>query len=286
MSDEERKGIIEVCCEKRFRDLTPGQIVAALLEEGRYLGSERTFYRVLKQAGVLKHRSNSRVPRKQVRPPARVATGPNQVYSWDISYLRTDVKGVFLYLYMIMDVWSRRIVGWEIHDVEDSSLARSLFLRLKERFDLQGVFVHSDNGAPMKASTMLMTFYALGVIPSFSRPRVSDDNPYSESLFKTIKYSPGYPRYFKDISHAREWMAGFVDWYNEEHRHSGIGYVTPNQRHDGTDKALFEKRNRTLLAAFEKHPERWSAPVKQWTHQPVVYLNPTSDQREQTKRSA
>ena len=188
--------------------------------------------------------------------------------------MKTAVSGIFVYAYMIIDVWSRVIVGWEIHEREDPDLAADLFRRVAILRNVQGVRLHADNGNAMKASTMIMMFFQLGIIPSFSRPRVSDDNPYSESFFKTMKYNVRYPHHFDGIENARLWTADFVNWYNTEHRHSGIGYVTPQQRQEGLDKALFERRNKTLGAANELHPERWGKRIGYHGADRVVYLNP------------
>ncbi|MGH9439914.1 MAG: IS3 family transposase, partial [Terriglobia bacterium] len=232
LTESERKQFIEVACSERFQDCTPYEIVAILAQEGIYLASVSTCYRILRAEGKLHHRSESRPATKRAAPPELVADGPNQLFSWDITYLKTGVSGAFLYAYMIVDVWSRKVIGWSLEAEESEDLAAQLFQTLARKLGLKGVRLHSDNGHPMKGATMLMTLYALGVIPSFSRPRVSDDNPYSEALFKTLKYTAGYPKYFRDLTHAREWMASFVNWYNTEHLHSGIGYVTPQQRHE------------------------------------------------------
>jgi putative transposase len=282
LSEVEREAVSGVACSERFADCTPYEIVAILAQEGTYLGSVSTFYRILRAEGKLHHRGQSRPAQRRAAPPELVATGPNQIYSWDITYLKTGVSGIFLYAYLVIDVWSRKIVGWSVEREESEQLAVELIRSLVRHHNLNGVRLHADNGNPMKGATMLMTLYNLGVIPSFSRPRVSDDNPYSESLFKTLKYTAGYPKHFRDLSHAREWMAAFVDWYNTEHLHSSIGYVTPQQRHEGTAATILDARNRTLEQAHRLHPERWSRKPKQWTAPEIVYLNPSLA----TKRSA
>jgi putative transposase len=225
------------------------------------------------------HRGEAHARHSSSRPPELKATGPDQVWSWDITYMKTDVSGIFLYAYMIIDIWSRAIVGWEIHGREDPELAADLFRRVAQRRNVKGVRLHADNGNAMKAATMIMMFFNLGIIPSFSRPRVSDDNPYSESFFKTMKYSVRYPHHFGGIEHARSWTADFVDWYNTEHRHSGIGYVTPQQRHEGRDLPIFETRNLTLDSARESHPERWGKRIGYHGADRVVYLNPIPEKR-------
>ena len=279
LDDAERQQIIDASCSERFRDCTPYEIVAKLAEEGTYLASVASFYRVLRANGKLHHRGESRPAQGHIRPPELCATGPNQVWSWDITYLKTAVAGIFLFAYLIIDVWSRKIVGWSVQAEESEEHAKTLFRSLAHRHELRDIRLHSDNGNPMKGFSMLMTLYLLGVIPSFSRPRVHDDNPYSESLFKTLKYTVGYPKYFRDLNHARQWMSGFVDWYNTAHLHSGIGYVTPQQRHDGTAQTILDARNRTLAAAYARHPERWNKPPKRWSAPATVYLNPTVETR-------
>lgn len=279
LSHEEQEEILSVSCSPRFQDMTPYEIVAILAQEGRYIASVSTFYRVLKSAGKVHHRGNSRPGRKSSAPPELAATGPNQVYSWDITYLKTSVAGIFLYAYIVVDVWSRKIVSWTVESEESERHAARLFQNMARLHDLRKARLHSDNGNPMKGSTMLMTLYRLGVIPSFSRPRVHDDNPYSESLFKTLKYTAGYPKCFSGPSHAREWIAEFVDWYNTRHVHSGIGYVTPQQRHEGTAAQILEKRNRVFEEAWKRHPERWSGKRKIWTAPDKVFLNPSEETR-------
>lgn len=279
LSVAERDEIVRIACSEEYCDQTPYEIVVDLLEKRKYLASTSTFYRVLRERGLVHHRRESKAPRNCARPPELMATGPNQVWSWDITYIRSAVAGMYFYAYVILDVWSRKIVGWEIHDRESPELAADLFLRLSHSFNLKGLYLHSDNGNAMKASTMLMTFYHLGVMPSFSRPRVSDDNPYSESLFKTMKYHVEYPRCFADIGSARIWIAGFVHWYNTEHRHSGIGYVTPQSRHEGFDIALFVTRNETLESSRILHPERWGKKIAIHGANRYVYLNPTPEKQ-------
>ena len=274
LTNEEKENIINISCNNRFKDLNPHEIVSILAEEGTYIASERSFYRILNENGLLKHRGKSNPKRKSNNNPEELkATSRNQVWSWDITYLRSAVAGIFFYLYLFIDVWSRKIVGWEVRDYESAEVSAQIMLRLEEEYGIKGIRLHSDNGGAMKGSTMLMTLYNLGVIPSFSRPRVSDDNPYSESLFKTLKYTGGYPKFFKDIDHARKWVKEFVEWYNSTHRHSGINYVTPDQRYYGFDIAILEKRNKTYEEAKIKNPLRWSSKLKNWNYEKEVFLN-------------
>lgn len=232
---------------------------------------------------MLLHRGRSKRPEKRnlLRP---VATGPNQVWSWDITYLRGPIKGQFFYLYMIIDIFSRKVIGWRLHERENSFFASELVTKClaQEKISGEGLILHSDNGSPMKGSTMLATLQKLGVIPSFSRPSMSDDNPYSEALFKTLKYSPHYPtRPFWDYFEAHQWVNQFVRWYNEEHLHSGIKFVTPNSRHAGKDAEILEKRAAVYLTAKQKNPNRWRNQIRNWTPIDKVYLNPSKEQKEE-----
>ena len=199
--------------------------------------------------------------------------------SWDITYLKSHVRGEFFYLYLVVDVWSRKILGWEVHAVESTELASSLLQRIRDEVghevDLAGWVLHADNGGPMKGATMLATMQRLGVVPSFSRPNVSNDNPFSESLFRTMKYVPEYPRSgFASLEAARTWVAAFVQWYNFEHMHSGIGFVAPAARHNGHDVAILAARRAVYLRAQRRHPERWSRHARTWSRPETVFLNP------------
>lgn len=276
--------IIQTVCSSRFCDLTPHQIVPILAEEGVYLGSPSTYYRIMREAGLLKHRGKGKKPRRH-KPIELKATGPGQLLSWDITYLKTGVRGSFYYLYMVIDVWSRVILGWDVHSEESGELGKELFKRICGEFDLRKAILHSDNGGPMRSGTMAAALEKLGVIQSFSRPNVSNDNAYSESLFKTLKLTAGYPRCFKEIEEARVWVKKFVTWYNNEHRHSGIGYVTPMQRHTGEDIEIFARREKTYEGAREKHPERWAKESRRWTKQPEVILKKGNRKKSKKKRA-
>lgn len=287
LSEAEQDEVVAVCCQPRFANLTPYAIYASLLDEGIYLASVSTMYRLLRERGLLHHRSESRPGTRPARPPELKATGPNQVWSWDITYLPTRVRGIFLFAYVLMDVWSRKIVAWEIHTEESEAHAKDFFARVAARDKVKGVHLHADNGNPMKGVTVLVLFFSLGIIPSYSRPRVSNDNPYSEALFKTLKYTPGYPKRFTNMTHAREWFAEFVHWYNTQHRHSGIGYVTPEDRHSERASAIMRKRNRVLALARSHRPERWPNGQMHWDEHPIVYLNPLPETRQSImKRTA
>jgi len=277
LSAAERAEVLQIANAPEHRDLSPHQIVPRLADRGVYVASESTFYRVLREAHQQQHREPSRAPSARHRPDELIATGPNQVWSWDISYLPTLVRGRFLYLYLVMDVWSRKIVGWSVHDSESSENAAALIAAACEREGVarDQLVIHSDNGTPMKGATLLATLQALGVMTSFSRPRVSDDNPYSEALFRTTKYRPDYPRDgFASLDDARTWVARFVRWYNTEHRHSAIRFVTPEQRHAGDDLALLANRRSVYEQARARHPERWTGDTRDWSTIDLVALNP------------
>jgi transposase InsO family protein len=275
-SRAERRVVLEMATSVRYRDLSPHQIVPLLADLGLYLGSESTFYRVLRVEALLAHRGRAKAPER--RPPrAHSATQPNQVWSWDITYLATPVRGRFFYLYLLMDVWSRKIVGWKVYDVESAALAAALFTDAcaQQRLDPRGIVLHADNGGPMKGATMVATLERLGVRASFSRPSVSNDNPFSESLFRTLKYRPDYPTHpFADLLAARAWVRTFVAWYNTKHLHSAIRFVTPHDRHAGRDVALLAARRVVYERARDCHPSRWSGDTRNWNPITVVELNP------------
>jgi transposase InsO family protein len=277
LSDQERERVLAVANSVEFAPLPPSQIVPLLAERGEYMASESTFYRVLREAKQLQHRHATRPETPRPKPKALHATAPHQLYSWDITYLPTAVKGVFFYLYLFMDIYSRKIVGWQVYEHESSEWAAEILPDIVQRegIDRHQLTLHSDNGGPMKGATMLATLQALGVMPSFSRPAVSNDNPYSESLFKTLKYRPEYPaRPFADLTEARQWVAGFVDWYNHQHHHSAIQFVTPTQRPAGLDGEILARRKAVYAVAKARHPERWSGETRNWNPVHVVYLNP------------
>lgn len=249
----------------------------ALADRGQYVASESTFYRVLRKEGQVKHREPSRTPTNRHRPAAYVATGPNQVWSWDITYLRSPVRGQFYYLYMIVDVWSRKIVGWAIHEAESDIHASRLMYAAAghECIRHSQLVLHADNGGPMKGSTLLATLQSLGVASSFSRPRVSNDNPYSESLFRTAKYRPEYPQEgFASVAAACAWAVQFVDWYNTKHRHSGVRFVTPEERHSGREATILARRHVIYTKARSRTPARWSGKTRNWSPVEEVHLNP------------
>lgn len=275
LSQEEVEEVVRVCTLEKYMDLPPSQIVPLLADEGTYLASESTFYKILKARKLLKHRGKSK-PHNHHRPAPLVATAPNQIYSWDITFLKSSVTGRYFYLYMFMDIYSRKIVGQRIYDCESMEHSASLVeeICLWEKILKDQLVLHSDNGGAMKGATMLATLQKLGVVPSFSRPRVSDDNAFSESLFKTMKYCPAYPsRAFSSIEEAQAWVDVFVGWYNNDHLHSGINFVTPSSRHEGRDGEILNKRKKVYEAAKNRNPIRWSRGTRNWKKIGKVYLN-------------
>ncbi len=221
LSEREREHVLAVCNSEEFKDQSPKQIVPALADKGLYIASESSFYRILQDVGQLEHRGRSSAPGTLVKPDPYVANGPNQVWSWDITYLASTIKG----------------------------------------------------------ATMLATMQKIGVVPSFSRPSVSNDNPFSEALFKTLKYVPVYPsKPFDNVDDARQWVAKFCKWYNNSHRHSGLKFVTPVQRHNGDDVRILEQRKIVYEQAKKMHPERWSGKTRNWNHEAIVKLNPVNEQ--------
>ena len=279
LTPEERQKVIETVNERRFASMPPCEIVPALADEGEYIASESTIYRILREERMQNHRGRSQAPGKHRKPTSYTATAPNQVWTWDITYLRGPVKGSFFYLYLIVDLFSRDIVGWEVWEEESAKQASVLIRRAclsQGRLTTTPLVLHSDNGSPMKGATMLETLYALGITPSNSRPRVSNDNPYSESLFKTLKYRPNYqPKGFETIAAARKWCSVFVHWYRYEHHHSGIKYLTPAERHKGKSEEILSRRIQVYEAAKAAHPERWNGrQTRNWSNIEEVHLNP------------
>lgn len=276
LTEEERQHIVTTATQKEFRDLPPGQIVPKLADRGIYIASESTFYRILRWYNMNQRRGKKREPVHH-RPTPLVATGPNQVWSWDITYCRSIVRGMFYYLYLIIDIWSRMIVGWAVHEREDNERAAHLIRHTiaRENVDQDQLVLHSDNGGPMKGATMLATLQNLGIVPSFSRPSVSNDNPYSESTFSTMKTSPAYPvRPFQSVEDTEDWVAEFVHWYNNEHLHSGIRFVTPADRHYRNDREILKARQDVYERARQTNPSRWSREIRDWSPIAEVHLNP------------
>lgn len=282
LSEAERAEILRVVNEDRFAALSPAQIVPRLADEGVYLASERTFYRVLAAADQVTHRGRAKPPQAKRAPTTHVAYAPGQVWCWDVTWLPRTVTGQWFYLYLILDLYSRKIVGYEVHESETGDHAAQLLKRTALAEGIHAAVtkpvLHGDNGQSLKATTVLAMLRWLGVTPSYSRPRVSDDNAFVESLFRTAKYRPGFPaKGFTDLAHARTWAQAFVDWYNTEHRHSGLRYVAPEQRHRGEDGELLMRRHTLYQDAQRRHPRRWSRHTRDWTPKGPVTLNPERD---------
>lgn len=282
LTPEQRNMVISTANNATYRDLPACKIVPLLADAGQYIASESTFYRILRAENQLTHRLPSHSA-KHHRPEAYEANGPNQVWTWDISYIPTQTAGLYVYLYMIIDIYSRKIVGFSVHEQELSSHAANLITQacLDERVSRDQLVLHSDNGVPMKGATMLATLEKLGVVPSFSRPSVSDDNPYSEALFRTVKYHPTFPMLdkFETILDARQWSEKFTRWYNNEHLHSALKFITPQQRHSGADKAIRVNRDLVYQMAKAQYPERWSGRTRDWSLPDTVTLNPNKKNR-------
>lgn len=277
LSESERLAALQVLNSEEFKDLPPSQIVPRLADQGLYVASESTLYRLMRQNGQLTHRRLERVAHKRSKPRSLVASEPDRIYCWDITYLPTVVRGAYFYLYLFVDLFSRKIVGWQVYDCESSEQASALMQDICQRQGIEPgqLSVHSDNGSPMRGETMLATLQRLGIAPSRSRPGVSNDNPYSESLFRTLKFRPDLPvKPFADLLQARRWVGKLVDWYNTEHRHSGIGFVTPEQRHGMLDESLLQARRVVYEAARQRHPNRWSKHTRDWSRKDHVHLNP------------
>jgi len=258
LSPAERQGVLDILHAPEFADRSPAEVYYTLLDQGTYLCSPRSMYRILQQSHEVRER------RDQLRHPAYkkpelLATGPNQVWSWDITKLRGPATWTYFYLYVILDIFSRYVTGWLLAHAENASLASRLIQETCERQGIQPgqLTLHDDRGAAMTALTFGQKLQSLGVSQSFSRPRVSDDNPFSESAFKTLKYHPGYPDRFGGFDDALAFCREFFTWYNVQHRHSGIGYLTPQIVHYGLAQEAIEERQRALLAASQAHPERF-----------------------------
>ena len=279
LSALERQEVLDVLHTDRFVDKAPTEVYATLLDEGIYHCSVRTMYRVLEEAGEIRERRNqARHP--QYKAPELLATAPNQVWSWDITKLLGPVKWTYFYLYVILDIFSRYVVGWMIAHGESSALAKRLIAETCKKQNVlpEQLTLHADRGPSMKSKPVALLLADLGITKSHSRPYVSDDNPYSESQFKTLKYRPGFPNRFGSIQDARAFCREFFPWYNGEHRHSGIGLMTPEMVHYGEAALVTSQRQHVLASAFGEHPERFvrgmpmppSLPEAAWINKPKV----------------
>ena len=277
LAPEERERLLSVFHGPGFESLPPSQVVPALADSGVYLASESTCYRVLHEAGQQHDRGRARQRQRRSKPAEYAATAPNQAWCWDVTWLKGPARGMFFYLYMIMDVFSRKIVGWEVYEKECGELASTLVRRavMAQSCLRSPDILHADNGSPQKSATLRTTLQQLGIEPTYSRPRVSNDNPYSESLFRTTKYRPDYPiDGFSELTQAQDWVLGFVRWYNHEHRHSAIRFVTPQERHTGADIEILKSRSVLYEKAKAERPERWRGKTRDWSRPDVVWLNP------------
>jgi putative transposase len=286
LSRAERRRIIKVATQREHRDLPPEQIVARLADKGEYIGSEATFRRVLKKAGLLVRRGRAKAP-KGNKTARHVAKGPRQVWTWDITYLNAARRGEHYRLYLVVDIWSRKIVGWRVEDEELSDLAANMLedACAREGVASDSLVFHSDNGSVMRGSTLLAKMRELGVAASFTRPGTPSENAFSEALFRTLKYRPAYPqKAFPSLEAARTWVAEFVTWYNTEHLHSSLAHVTPEDRHEGRDAAILARRREVYRLAKARHPERWSGAIRKWEAPETVKLNP--DKRKSRKKAA
>jgi putative transposase len=272
----ERADVLAVLHSERFVDVAPKAVYATLLDEGVYHCSWRTMYRVLAAAAEVRERRN------QLRHPAYtkpelLATGPNQVWSWDITKLRGPAKWTYYYLYVLLDIFSRYVVGWMVAERESATLAERLIAAScdKQAIAPGQLQIHADRGAPMTAKSLALFLADLGVTPSHSRPHVSDDNPFSEAQFKTLKYHPTFPEQFGSLQDARVFCQGFFPWYNAEHRHDGLGLLTPAAVHYGHTERILEQRRQVLAAAYEAHPERFvRKPPEPLAPPTAVWINP------------
>lgn len=277
LAPQERQAVLDTLRSERFMDKAPTEVYATLLDEASYLCSIRTMYRILDEEGeVRERRDQARHP--DYKKPELLATGPNQVWSWDITKLRGPVKWSYFHLYVILDIFSRYVVGWMVSTHESAVLAERL---IKESIRKQGIernqlTLHADRGSSMKSKSVAQLLADMGVAKSHSRPHVSNDNPYSESQFKTMKYCPEFPDRFGSAEDARAFCRRFFPWYNDEHHHVGIGLLTPAMVHGGKAKAVIEKRHLVLEAAYREHPERFfngppkpqDLPMAAWINKP------------------
>lgn len=280
LSCAEKERVLSELCSERFYDLAPAQVFTTLLDEGEYLCSVRQMYRLLSDHGLSRERRRGGHQRRGQYPaPMLEASGPNQCWSWDITKLRGPAKGVLYYLYTILDIFSRYVVGWTIATKESESVAHELIRKTcaKENVDPGQLTLHADRGSPMIAGSVAELLFELGVHKSHSRPRVSNDNPFVEAHFKTLKYRPDYPDRFEDLPAARAWCRAFFDWYNHTHYHSGIAYLRPADLHAGREADVIERRQAALDQAHATNPQRFARrpkpatpPERAWINRPTI----------------
>ena len=288
LNPEERTYVTDLMHEPRFADLAPGEIYATLLDDGTYVCSERTMYRILAANQEVRERRDQR-RHPAYAAPELLAQKPNQLWSWDITKLMGPAKWTYFYLYVILDVFSRKVVGWMVADRESAVLAERL---IEETFTREGIergqlTIHADRGSSMRSKAVALLLADLGVTKTHSRPHVSNDNPFSEAQFKTLKYRPDFPERFGSLEDARAFCVDFFDWYNREHHHAGIGLLTPDDLHSGRADERFSARAAILAAAFAMHPERFvggrptppAIPTEVWINKPSTLPSRSSDAR-------
>lgn len=287
LGEAEKSTVRQLLNSERFQDLAPREVYATLLDEGQYLCHWRTMYRILEEHDEVRERRNQL--RHPNHPKAELlATGPNQVWSWDITKLLGPVKWTYYYLYVVLDIFSRYVVGWMVADREAAALARELVGQtcLKQGIQAEQLTLHADRGSPMIARSLALLLADLGVTKTHSRPHVSDDNPYSEAQFKTLKYRPDYPERFGCQIDARAWSRDFFDWYNHEHHHSALGLLTPADVHYGRAEEIIHRRQQVLHAAYQKNPERFvQGPPKPPELPTEVWINPPKKSAKDTQET-
>ncbi len=287
LSAQERQTVIDLLHSERFVDASPHTIQATLLDEGRYCCSTRTMYRILAQEGELKERRAVR-RQPQYAKPELLATGPNQLWSWDITKLKGPVKWTYFYLYVILDVFSRYVVGWMVASRESATLAKKLISETcaKQGIELGQLTLHADRGPSMKSKALALLLADLSITKTHSRPHVSNDNPFSEAQFKTLKYRPEFPERFGSLEDSRAFCRPFFRWYNTEHRHSGIAFMRPEDVHYRRATQILETRSMTLDAAFEVHPKRFKGKRPSPRTLPeAVWINPPVDDPQQEQEA-
>ena len=275
LSSEEQTQVMELCHSERFIDKAPPEIYATLLDEGVYVCSVRTMYRILEQQQEVRER-RAIVRHSHYAKPELLATAPNQVWSWDITKLLGPQKWTYYYLYVLLDIFSRYVVGWLVAERESGAIARHLIEESceKQKVKPEGLIIHSDRGPPMISKCVAQLMGDLGITKSLNRPHVSNDNPFSEAQFKTLKYWPSFPGRFGSPQHARAWGRQIFPWYNKDHRHGGIGYYTPESVHYGNVQGFYQTRTTALNAAYAKHPERFVKKPPEPTRVPdEVWIN-------------
>jgi putative transposase len=286
LNADEQAAVLAICNSERFCNSAPRAIVATLLDEGQYLASVSTFYRILRAHELTRERRAIASHPARVKPEL-VTTAPNELWSWDVTKLPGPAKWTWFSLYLILDVFSRYIVAWEVATTESTSIAKALFRdAIREQSVAPGqLHIHADGGAMMKAKSLALLFADLGVSKSHSRPHTSNDNPYSEAQFKTLKYRPEFPPFFASVHDARIFMADFVRWYNHDHRHSGLAFLTPADVHYGRAQEVIAERSAAMLLAWQKHPERFRPTGPAIRALPsAAYINKPDDQTHESKR--